>query len=118
MHHVCIHVASLSSSDCMSFHLFTGTSFNAVTSHQKQIDMKRNVGKLEKWVRIGAGAALVGLYMTRRTPRNAWGNASLAVGGELLATGLVGYCPVNHALGANTHRKRTAAEQMTRMHRM
>ena len=80
--------------------------------------MKRNVGGWDRWLRLGAGAALVGMYLTKKTPRNAWGKASLAAGSELLATGLVGYCPVSHALGVDTSRKRTVVEQMNRMHRL
>ena len=80
--------------------------------------MKRNVGGWDRLLRIGAGAALVGLYLAKKTPRNAWGNASLGAGSELLATGLIGYCPVSHALNVNTRRKPSVVEQMNRMHRL
>lgn len=80
--------------------------------------MKRNVGGWDKWIRIGAGAALVGLYVTNVLPRNKWGKASLLAGGNLLATGLAGYCPVSQLAGINTRRGRSVVDQMNRMHRL
>ena len=78
--------------------------------------MKRNVGGLDKWVRIGAGAALVGLYATNVLPRNKWGKASLVAGGHLLSTGLAGYCPISQVAGINTRRPTSVVDQMRRMH--
>jgi hypothetical protein len=66
--------------------------------------MKRNVGGWERWFRLGAGAALVGLYVGKLLPRNAWGKAALGVGSEMLLTGVTGYCPVNQAVGHDSHR--------------
>ncbi|HZG00865.1 MAG TPA: DUF2892 domain-containing protein [Chitinophagales bacterium] len=78
--------------------------------------MKRNVGGVDKWIRIGAGAALVGLYVGNVLPRNKWGKASLLAGGNLLATGLAGYCPISQVAGVNTRRSNSVVDQMRRMH--
>lgn len=58
--------------------------------------MNANVGGIDKIVRIGAGAALVGLAATGTV--GAWG----WIGVVPLATGLFGWCPAYTLLGLNS----------------
>ena len=58
--------------------------------------MKLNVGGIDRILRIGAGAVLVGLAATGTV--GAWG----WVGVVLLVTGAVGFCPAYPLLGMNT----------------
>jgi hypothetical protein len=62
--------------------------------------MLRNLGMVERVVRILAGLMILGLYGALDAP---WKYLTL-VGLLPLGTGLVGYCPVYKALG----RKRSA----------
>jgi uncharacterized membrane protein len=57
--------------------------------------MRRNVSNVERVVSVLAGAALVGAGMKRQ---RAMGPAA-ATGLGLIARGVAGYCPVNHAIG-------------------
>lgn len=63
--------------------------------------MTCNVGGIERPIRIGAGvvAIIVGLFAWLST---GVAGAALAVGGILLLTGAVGYCPLFTLLGINT----------------
>ena len=67
--------------------------------------MKKNVGGADRWLRIGAAAAIAGLYFTNRLPKNKWSKMALAAAGSALTSGVVGYCPVNQALGLNTRKE-------------
>lgn len=58
--------------------------------------MTRNVGWVDKWLRIAAGVLLLALGLFG--PLGWWG----AIGIVPLATGLVGNCPVYGLLGFNT----------------
>lgn len=58
--------------------------------------MTKNVGTLDRTLRIVAGLALIGLTLTGTI--GAWGWLGLV----LLATGTIGYCPVYPLLGLNT----------------
>ncbi len=58
--------------------------------------MKANVGGIDKVVRIGGGAVLVGLAAAGIV--GAWG----WIGIVPLATGLLGVCPAYALLGINT----------------
>jgi len=58
--------------------------------------MNANVGGIDKYVRIGAGAILVGLAATGIV--GAWG----WIGIVPLATGLFGWCPAYTLLGFNS----------------
>ena len=62
--------------------------------------MLRNVGMLERVVRVIAGLMILGLYGALDAP---WKYLTL-IGLVPLGTGLVGYCPLHKALG----RKRSA----------
>ncbi|MDJ0698478.1 MAG: DUF2892 domain-containing protein [Woeseiaceae bacterium] len=56
----------------------------------------RNEGKLDRTLRVIAGAALISLVFIG--PQSAWGWVGLVP----LVTGLVGNCPVYSLLGINT----------------
>ncbi|MBP7628536.1 DUF2892 domain-containing protein [Zoogloea sp.] len=57
--------------------------------------MKKNVGGIDKILRIGAGVALVA-WAALGGPAWAW------IGVVPLATGLTGFCPVYPLLGMNS----------------
>lgn len=59
--------------------------------------MTKNVGGVDKWLRIVAGVVLLALGLFG--PLGWWG----AIGIVPLATGLMGNCPVYSLLGFNTH---------------
>ncbi|MEY4591860.1 MAG: hypothetical protein RIR18_755 [Pseudomonadota bacterium] len=58
--------------------------------------MQKNVGGIDKTLRIAAGAILVGATVVGILP--AWG----FIGIVPLATGLMGWCPLYPLLGMNT----------------
>lgn len=58
--------------------------------------MKRNVGNIERMVRIVAGLAI--LSLTVIGPQSLWGLLGIVP----LLTGLVGWCPPYALLGINT----------------
>jgi hypothetical protein len=57
--------------------------------------MKKNVGSIDRGIRIIAGAALLGLAATG----NMWG----LIGIVPLLTGILGWCPPYQMLGINTN---------------
>jgi uncharacterized membrane protein len=59
----------------------------------------RNVGDVEKWLSLAAGAGLA-LYGLKRIRKGGWALATL--GGMLVQRGVTGHCPVYEALGMNT----------------
>ncbi|CUA83255.1 MULTISPECIES: YgaP family membrane protein [Gulbenkiania] len=58
--------------------------------------MKRNIGALDRALRIVAGLILLSLVFVG--PQTPWGWIGLV----LLATGLIGWCPPYALLGINT----------------
>lgn len=58
--------------------------------------MARNVGGIDKILRIVAGAGLIGATAAGALP--AWGYIGIVP----LATGLIGWCPLYPLLGMNT----------------
>ena len=58
--------------------------------------MTRNVGGIDKWLRIAVGLALLALGLSG--PLGWWGLVGLVP----LATGLMASCPVYSVLGLNT----------------
>ena len=58
--------------------------------------MKRNIGALDRALRIVAGLILLSLVFV--DPQTPWGWIGLV----LLATGLIGWCPPYALLGINT----------------
>ncbi len=63
--------------------------------------MQCNVGGIERPIRIGLGAVLLGLGAFGGLQTAAM-TAALVVGGVALVTGLIGYCPAWTLLGINT----------------
>lgn len=63
--------------------------------------MQCNVGGIERPIRIGVGAILLGLGAFGGLPPAAM-TAALVVGVVALGTGLIGYCPAWTLLGINT----------------
>ncbi len=63
--------------------------------------MPCNVGGIERPIRMGLGAVLLGLGAFAGLPTLAM-TAALVVGGIALVTGLIGYCPAWTLLGINT----------------
>lgn len=60
--------------------------------------MKRNVGTIDRIVRIVAGLGLIGLHLAGALGSWAW------IGALPLATGLAGSCPLYSLLGIGTCR--------------
>jgi hypothetical protein len=58
--------------------------------------MPCNEGKVDRLLRIIAGAALISLYFVG--PQTPWA----LLGAVPLLTGLIGYCPAYSLIGANT----------------
>lgn len=63
--------------------------------------MTCNVGGIERPIRIGLGATLLGLGALGGFPTAAT-TIALLVGGVALGTGVIGYCPAWTLLGINT----------------
>ena len=63
--------------------------------------MQCNVGGIERPIRIGLGAVLLGLGAFGGLPTAAMA-AALVAGGIALVTGLIGYCPAWTLLGIST----------------
>ena len=60
--------------------------------------MQKNVGGLDKILRIVAGVGLLGFAVLSDSPAHVWGY----IGVVPLLTGLVGWCPPYAILGFNT----------------
>jgi len=67
--------------------------------------MKRNVGELDRNMRLAGGAAALGLGLFGPLGRRGR-IIALSIGGMQLITGLTRYCPVSRALHVNTCRPR------------
>lgn len=60
--------------------------------------MNKNVGNIERTVRIVAGAVIIGLEVTGNFPYSPWG----WLGAVPLFTGLIGWCPPYAIFGIST----------------
>lgn len=60
--------------------------------------MPRNIGSIDRWLRIIVGIVL--LALTMYGPKTAWGYIGLIP----LITGVMGYCPLYQAFGWNTRK--------------
>jgi hypothetical protein len=67
-----------------------------LTQHHKEFTMKKNVGGIDRVLRIVAGLVLVALAATGKI--GVWGWLGLVV----LGTGLVGFCAAYPLLGLST----------------
>ncbi|HZT11522.1 MAG TPA: YgaP-like transmembrane domain [Candidatus Baltobacteraceae bacterium] len=63
----------------------------------------RNVGRLERYLSLGAGALLVAAAIRKR---GVAGTIAAAAGGELLYRGITGFCPAYGLLGFDTSETR------------
>lgn len=70
----------------------------ALLQHNRSHGMKANVGGVDRVIRIGAGAVLVGLAAAGTVGWWGW------LGTVPLATGLVGWCPLYTPFGFGTCR--------------
>jgi uncharacterized membrane protein len=59
----------------------------------------RNVGRIERWVSLGAGGLLAAAALKRR---GLLAGAAASLAAELLYRGVTGFCPVYAALGINS----------------
>jgi hypothetical protein len=65
--------------------------------------MKKNVGRAERWGRIGGGVLAILASSSVRVPR--WGrNVLRSIGISGVITGSTRYCPINEAVGYNGYR--------------
>jgi len=64
--------------------------------------MPRNVGTIDRWIRIALGIAILALVFVG--PRSSWAYLGVIP----LLTGIFGYCPLYHATGIDTVRSRPA----------
>ncbi|MFN3587997.1 MAG: DUF2892 domain-containing protein [Spirosomataceae bacterium] len=67
--------------------------------------MDKNVGKVDKLVRVLVALLLVGLYFSGILS-GVLGYILLAVAGVMILTGLVNFCPLYSLLGVNTCKRR------------
>jgi hypothetical protein len=65
--------------------------------------VRRNVGGLERGLRIGAGLACLFAMNAVISPLLYWGLAGL--GAFLVITGVTGYCPFSTRLGRDTYHR-------------
>jgi len=66
--------------------------------------MKRNVGTIDKVIRLIAAAIIVVLYFTH-VINGTLGIVLLVIAGVLVLTSFVGLCPLYMVLGINTDKK-------------
>jgi hypothetical protein len=72
----------------------------------KESDMIRNVGKIDQYIRIVAGLAMIAFVFKDGTLGSTW-PILLPIGAILLATAFFSLCPLYTLLGWNTARKTT-----------
>lgn len=64
--------------------------------------MKQNIGKVDQWIRIVIGLALIALLLFGSGGARWWGLLGLIP----LVTALLGYCPLYTLLKINTNKKK------------
>ncbi len=67
--------------------------------------MRRNVGRLDRDIRLIVGAAALVTGLTVPLPRG-WRIGLFSLAASNLITAATQYCPINQALGINTDRRR------------
>ena len=70
-------------------------------SHDQICNMKKNIGSLDKTIRIVLAIILVGLYLGKIIT-GVYGTVSLVVAGILLLTSLINFCPLYKIFGWKT----------------
>lgn len=71
--------------------------------------MMQNESALDRTIRFLAGLALVSLWWPFAVLTGTWAVVLAVVGALLVATGVIGFCPIYRALGMSTKpAKRTA----------
>jgi hypothetical protein len=63
--------------------------------------MKQNVGKIDAFIRIVIALIISALFITH-TIINAFAQAAIIIGGILLFTGIMNFCPLYFFLKINT----------------
>jgi len=66
--------------------------------------MKRNVGKIDAIIRIVAALIISALFITH-TITNVFAETSIIIGGILLITGIMNFCPLYALLRINSCKK-------------
>jgi hypothetical protein len=66
-----------------------------------------NLSFPERWIRLGIGAVLIGLYLWG--PKTSWGLLGLI----FIANGISGFCPVWKILGISTLKKPPTVRKST-----
>ena len=66
--------------------------------------MEKNVGGMDKWIRILVGLALVSLVFVG--PKTPWGWVGLI----FLVTGLIDFCPLYRLVGFNTRKPKETGD--------
>jgi hypothetical protein len=69
--------------------------------------MKKNMGPADRIIRILLAALFISLYVAKAV-EGAWGLVLAVVGGILLLTSLVNFCPLYTILGINTSKVKKA----------
>lgn len=70
----------------------------------KQINMKPNISSTDRMIRVFIAALAAVLYFTN-VLTGFWGIAFLTIGGILLLTSMINFCPIYYALGMTTRKK-------------
>ncbi|RFS16528.1 DUF2892 domain-containing protein [Emticicia sp. C21] len=65
----------------------------------------KNLGKIDRMIRIIVALAVVSLYYTDILP-GLWGISAAALASIFLITSLVSFCPLYSVIGVNTHNKK------------
>ena len=66
--------------------------------------MKANIGSLDKVIRIFLAIVFAMLYITKMV-EGTLGNILLVVGGVLLLTSIINFCPLYAIMGLNSNKK-------------
>lgn len=72
--------------------------------------MKKNVGMIDRGLRIAVAVAFAALYFTNVITGTV-GIILLAAAGIFVVTGFLGFCPIYWGIGANTCKVKTTTNQ-------
>jgi hypothetical protein len=71
--------------------------------------MKKNVGSIDQWIRIGLGLVLIILFQAH-VVAGVWGIVLLVLAIILLLTAIFNFCPLYLIFKCNTNKKKKARE--------